>query len=111
MRYAVDFAANHGDIEARDYQALVQAYGRRRARQIAALVNAIDFANVSGNTFDRLLERIIHKKAAQDLSSSLAEILVGVAAAPILLPVLGTLMQSSYSKVLAKSASLVHKNT
>lgn len=89
LEYALHFAQRGGRPEPERRAALAQRYGEPQAAAIDATLRAIHLANVTGNTFDAFLARLRGRPAAG--SQAGFEAGVFVAAAPVLLPLLGVI--------------------
>lgn len=88
QHFAIAFARHYAETEQQPDPArlreLRETYGDDRAEELIRYLDAIFFANVSGNTFDAFLRRLRGQRG--EGGSWAVEVLVGLVAAPILAP-------------------------
>ena len=87
LLFAIHYAERDGQLDAGSLESLHGYFKPAEVRQIIALISAIHFGNLCGNTFDAFLLRLKGKPVVK--SGALLEFFVFLISAPFLLPLLG----------------------
>lgn len=87
LLFAIHYAECDGHFDATTLESLHGCFYTAEVRQIVALIRAIHFGNLCGNTFDAFLLRLKSKPVGN--SGALIEFFVFLISAPFLLPLLG----------------------